>query len=279
MAKNKLHFVTADYTVQVTDTNSSNRSDFTHEQLSETHEQFLSFRRGLYARGLLPEGENESNEVTFAQDKIGSRTMFFRIEPFAEFVADSYGIALEDYNHASRPDMHLFQAHLQKPTVYGLPLTRISHMYPKQLSQTEPSKFTINIDGKMEEVSMNADGLDYRKTLAVLDVFIAGVSSTLARENIEPSPERILRFWALLRFVEMGYSVAARNTNVKNRALDALVFDLVRLDAPLYTSFLAISQAANPDYRETKEFTYSSKSISELGEIPKTFLRYMILSE
>lgn len=279
MTKAKSYFVTPDYSVQVTETSGDSRTDYTTEQLQATHEQFLIFRSGLHDRGLLPEDTNESREVSFVQDKLGARTMFFRIKPFAEFIADSYGIDLSDYNHASRPDLHLLQAHLQKPAIYSLPLARISHMYPQDFPQPQPGTFTVNVDGKKEDIAMGAEGVYPKQALAVIDILLAGVSSKLARENMKPSPERVLRFWALSRFVELGYSVMSRNSNVKNPALEALLLDLIRVDAPLYTAFLAISKAANPDYGTTKEFTYSSKSVAELGDIPKTFLRYMLLSE
>jgi len=274
-------YVTPDYSVRVTDKITPQRDGYSNAELKSAHHAYVDFKEGLHTRGLLPEGMNETDIVSFKQNQTGVKTISYRVKPFAEFVADSRGISLEEYNHSNMPDMSLLQFHLQKGTVYALPLMRISRLFPQEFEQVEPQNFKMLVNGEVSKVKMGAEGIDYKTALSVLDVLFDGIAAGLTAKNIDPTPDRILSFWALSRFVELGHSVLSRSSQKKgpNHELDAFILDLVRLDAPLYVAFLAISVAANPQYHLTKKFMYSAATVAELKGIPRTFARHIILSE
>ena len=271
--KQTAYYITDDYSVKYTDATKSAVTSLTSDELALNHTKFVAFREQLRNRGLLPADSNENDVVSFVQDRPGNRVIFYRVKAFSEYMADLNKVKYSIYNHANSPDLHLFQIHLQQPSVFGIAATRISKMAPERFAALRQEILAAGDPDPLKTNKYSHEG-----ALKIIDLLFDVLSNDLTEAGVTPNFDRIMKFWTIQRYVELGHSVLPRATKVsiKDDKVSRFVFDLIDMDISLYTSFMILSRDANPHFHETKEFVYTTETIKEIADMPLEFLKYML---
>jgi len=269
----KAQYVTPDYSVSIRDVTKAETTVFTIEELEASHGKFVEFRDGLRTRGFLPADSNENEDLSFTQDKPGNRSICLRVVPFYEFQMALFESHQDVWNFSSLPDMYFFQAHLQRAKVHGFPILKMQQLHNLHVTNLEDK-----INPNKKELNLHQMGITYDECLQLMDSLAEILGGILKKNGIEPTIERIIRFWALTRFAELGHSVVPSSKGpVNNKALTQMILGLVESDVRLYTAIAGISRQANPTYAESHEFAFTVEGLKELSDVPKEYLKYLLL--
>lgn len=283
-------FTTPDYTVKsfsntvpLSSKNKTQRVEFTEEDLAATYEKFLAFRSKLASAGYIVD-----SLVAFKQEKPGARAIMFRFPAFSDLFVDVTNINPSRYVANNMPDLHLFQAHLQKPEVFGLTVSKFIRFFPEWFDGfAEESKSVYGV-----EVYKNVP-ISYEVASDYIVAFMTRIGRVLEAFDIGNTPENQLKFWAVATYMMRNHSLTYasnlfsrfygkedKDADVENTEYQVVVdyaFQLLKSELPLYHILLLISEFANPEFEKEKRMAFDIATALDFGGVPRTYLMKMLL--
>lgn len=269
--KNQELFTTPHYQVKKYGTDNGSKvgnvhSDLEESQLEENYAQFLTFRSAIEQAGFLVDGL-----VSFEQDKVGSRAIFYRIEALKDFFMDVAELKKGEYLHGNMPDMFLFQAHLQKPVIFGFSPSKFIKSFPESFSG-----FDVYASKAFNVSCYKNDAVSYNVASGYLTAFMDRLGVELKKNNIEDSMSNRLKFWAAFTFVVGGHGLTSKSNQTLEPELITYILDLVKNDLPLYHIFLFLSKSTNPQYSTVKRIAFSAEDTVNFVDVPRSYLHYIV---
>lgn len=270
-------FRTPEYEVPRTSTRKTQKNKiYTDEELMENYERFVKFRDAVREIGFLPEDANGTSEFSLdpKRNPKATRTASFIIDAFVRLENEEAEERRERNVRGgfspvfTRTPIVLFDVHLQTPSLHG---------FTPSGSRVEARAFAefFARRGVAFDNKTSVQNLKYSDGLKVLKIIKSQVAAEFAERDISVNADSLVRYMALQRFCEKGFAV--RNTRDNTEMLD-FIFELVRLDVPLYASMLALSERANPNFKKTNTLAYDAESLEMVKDIPETYVRHILLS-
>lgn len=242
---------------------------FREDELQETYEKFTAFKALLNETGYLPE-----DLVTFTQHKPGTRSIMYRLPAFVDLFVDLTNMNPQKYIPGNMPDLHMFQAHLQRSAIFGMATSSFIRLFPEVFegfADEAKTKFGVSV--------FKNDAIDYSVAGDYFLTLMDRLGEVLKRENIEDTQANRIKLWATTSFVWGGNSVTGRNTLNTAAAQTAFeyLFGMMRLGLPLYHMFLFLSSSVNSEFNNTKKMTFPLDELQGFVDVPRTYLTHLVL--